>query len=179
MPFVHADDALAVSNAWSLAHAQNAELDAVARIRSEAGKFRWFRIRARSFAHGDEPIAQWFGTLVDVHDRQLAMDANSHVVNALMKGYLSKPFPIVAGLTPPLIREHGFSYEPGALVVIYTDGLIEFSHDIFDGEARLLIAAADAVRCKAHDPASFIGNRVLGDVTPRDDVAILTLLFRP
>jgi len=34
---------------------------------------------------------------------------------------------------PDLIREHAFTYEPGMLLVLYTDGLIEFNHDAGEG----------------------------------------------
>jgi serine phosphatase RsbU (regulator of sigma subunit) len=78
---------------------------------------------------------------------------------------------------PPRIKTHEFTYEPGSMMVLYTDGLIEFSHDIFDGEARLLAAAAESVRCKAEHPARFVADHVLGDIHPNDDVAVLTLFF--
>jgi serine phosphatase RsbU (regulator of sigma subunit) len=38
---------------------------------------------------------------------------------------------------PDLIREHSFVYEPGTLLVLYTDGLIESNHDADEGEAQL------------------------------------------
>jgi hypothetical protein len=55
--------------------------------------------------------------------------------------------------------------------------LTEFGKNIFDGEARLLIAAAEALRSKAEHPATFIANHVLGDAHPNDDIAVLTLSF--
>lgn len=62
-------------------------------------------------------------------------------------------------------------------MVLYTDGLIEFGHDLFDGEHRLLASAAEAVQCKSENPAAFIANQVLGSATHLDDVAVLTLSF--
>jgi sigma-B regulation protein RsbU (phosphoserine phosphatase) len=79
---------------------------------------------------------------------------------------------------PDLIKEHEFTYESGSLLVLYTDGLIESSHDIQDGEARLLRAARDAVKTKAQKPARFIVESVLKEESQHpDDVAVLTIFF--
>jgi len=79
---------------------------------------------------------------------------------------------------PPRIKTHEFSYESGSTMVLYTDGLIEFSHDMLEGEARLLRAATESVRRKAANPAKFIAEHVLDDASPRDDIAVLTLSFQ-
>ncbi len=70
-------------------------------------------------------------------------------------------------------RVDTFHLEPGALIVLYTDGLIESTHDAQDGERRLRAAlrAADATDPR---PAQAIHDAVLTDGS-RDDVAILTI----
>jgi serine phosphatase RsbU (regulator of sigma subunit) len=79
---------------------------------------------------------------------------------------------------PDLIHEHAFTYEPGMLLVLYTDGLIEFNHDAEEGERRLLVAARQAVETNASDPAQFIVRSVLRDEPEyTDDVAVLTIFF--
>ena len=79
---------------------------------------------------------------------------------------------------PDLIREHEFSYEAGMLLVLYTDGLIEFSHDTNEGETRLLKAARAAVDTKAEHPAAFIVESVLKEELQHpDDVAVMTIFF--
>ncbi len=79
---------------------------------------------------------------------------------------------------PDLIREHEFIYEPGTLLVLYTDGLVEFSHDVEEGEARLLGAARAAVDAKVEHPAKFIVESVLlEEQLHPDDVAVLTIYF--
>jgi serine phosphatase RsbU (regulator of sigma subunit) len=79
---------------------------------------------------------------------------------------------------PDLIREHELFYEPASLVVLYTDGLIEFNHDADEGQRRLLQAASEAVTSKAANPAQFIVENVLrGDERHPDDVAVLTIFF--
>jgi serine phosphatase RsbU (regulator of sigma subunit) len=79
---------------------------------------------------------------------------------------------------PDLIREHEFTYESGSLLVLYTDGLIEFSHDVDEGEARLLKASRDAVETRSPRPAKFIVDSVLqSEPQHPDDVAVMTILF--
>jgi serine phosphatase RsbU (regulator of sigma subunit) len=80
---------------------------------------------------------------------------------------------------PDLIREHEFTYESGSLLVLYTDGLIEFSHDVAEGEARLLKAARDAVTAQVEHPARFIVESVLQEEPQHpDDVAVMTIFFQ-
>ncbi len=98
MPSVHRDDQQSIAREWGHALAAGTVLDAVVRLRGAGGAYRWFSVRARP-AHGPNgAVASWFGTLTDVHDRQMAFEANTHMVDAMMKGYLSKPFPVVPGL---------------------------------------------------------------------------------
>jgi serine phosphatase RsbU (regulator of sigma subunit) len=79
---------------------------------------------------------------------------------------------------PDIIREHEFSYEPGTLMVLYTDGLIEFDHDADEGERLLLLATREAVDTKAANPARFIVEHVLTEeLTHPDDVAVMTIFF--
>ena len=88
-------------------------------------------------------------------------------------------FPLGVELNlPDLIREHSFTYEPGSLLVLYTDGAIESSHDIEEGEKRLLDASRDALIENAKRPAKFIVERALREEAPYpDDVAVMTILF--
>jgi serine phosphatase RsbU (regulator of sigma subunit) len=88
-------------------------------------------------------------------------------------------FPLGVELNlPDLIREHEFTYESGTLLVLYTDGLIESSHDIEEGELRLLRAAREVVEANTASPARFIVESVLrGEPQYLDDVAVLTILF--
>ena len=76
------------------------------------------------------------------------------------------------GLVDQQIGVHETVLAPGALLVLYTDGLIESTKDVLDGERRLDavlraddLPGADAVARRIHDD-------VLGDHA-RDDVAIL------
>lgn len=63
---------------------------------------------------------------------------------------------------------------PGALIALFTDGLVESTRDITEGERRLFAALGDPRVAESPAPASAIVERVLRDGT-HDDVAILTV----
>jgi serine phosphatase RsbU (regulator of sigma subunit) len=88
-------------------------------------------------------------------------------------------FPLGVELNlPDLIREHEFIYESGTLLILYTDGLIEFSHDVAEGEDRLLRAARAAIEARPPKPAKFIVESVLQqEQLHPDDVAVMTISF--
>lgn len=123
--------------------------------------------------------------IVDLRSRKVTYASAGHHPPILAKsGEESRilpnhGFPLGVDLNlPDLIREHEFIYESGTLLVLYTDGLVEFSHNVEEGEARLLAAARAALDAKAPTPARFIVESVL-QVEPQhpDDVAVLTIFF--
>jgi hypothetical protein len=63
------------------------------------------------------------------------------------------------------------------MLVLYTDGAVEHSRDVIEGETILLAAAADAARVDPPDPATYIRNSVFSGRDVGDDVAILTIGF--
>jgi serine phosphatase RsbU (regulator of sigma subunit)/CHASE3 domain sensor protein len=65
--------------------------------------------------------------------------------------------------------------EPGAMLVLYTDGVLEHKRDVIAGQARLLEAVRGAVG--ASDPALEIQRAVFEKSEPTDDVAILAISF--
>lgn len=66
------------------------------------------------------------------------------------------------------------SLVPGALLLLYTDGLTEATHDYAEGERRLQRAIEDPRVAAAADPAGAIHDAVLVEGV-RDDVAILAI----
>ncbi len=66
---------------------------------------------------------------------------------------------------------------PGALVLLYTDGLTEATKDVLDGELRLE-RAARALSPAARGPARLLHDAVLRGPS-RDDVAILAIRAEP
>ncbi len=63
---------------------------------------------------------------------------------------------------------------PSSLVVFYTDGLVESTHDVADGERRTLAALRDPQIADGRAPAASLVARVLGGAV-RDDVAVMTV----
>jgi PAS domain S-box-containing protein len=71
--FVHPDDGAATVTAFDEARRTGATFVVEHRIRSAAGDYRWFLVRAEPYrdpATGE--IVRWFGASVDIHDRKLA-----------------------------------------------------------------------------------------------------------
>jgi len=67
---------------------------------------------------------------------------------------------------------------PGALLVLYTDGAVEHSRDVLDGESVLLAAiAAAAAEQPVADLAAKIHEGIFAGRPVGDDVAILTIGF--
>jgi len=68
-----------------------------------------------------------------------------------------------------------FTLPPGALFVVYTDGLIEYTRNVIEGERRLLDAVRAGVGRTEPDPARALLQRVFADNENTDDVAMLTI----
>jgi serine phosphatase RsbU (regulator of sigma subunit) len=72
---------------------------------------------------------------------------------------------------------HSVQTVPGAMLVLYTDGALEHSHDVIAGERILLDAVAQASRAGAADAAGVIRDAIFAGRSAGDDVAILTIAF--
>jgi len=68
---------------------------------------------------------------------------------------------------------------PGAVLVLYTDGAVEHSRDVLEGEALLVQAARTALEKNVTDLAASIRTEIFGRRQVGDDVAILTIGFAP
>jgi stage II sporulation SpoE-like protein/histidine kinase-like protein len=68
-----------------------------------------------------------------------------------------------------------FTLPPGALFTAYTDGLIEYSRDVIEGEERLLAAAREGVVRIDAEPARALLRRIFANRENTDDVATLTV----
>jgi anti-anti-sigma factor len=64
---------------------------------------------------------------------------------------------------------------PGALLVLYTDGLIEFGRDAAAGHAALVAAIREERAAASPRPAQAILDRMLAGAQARDDIAIVTI----
>jgi PAS domain S-box-containing protein len=82
------------------------------------------------------------------------------------------------GLTSTLAQRritHTTFIQPGSLLLLYTDGLIESERDALRDEALLAAALSDA--SAHHATARELRDAVLGDEAAHDDVAILLVEF--
>ena len=72
-------------------------------------------------------------------------------------------------------RTHRVQTVPEAMIVLYTDGAIEHSRDLAQGEATLLEAVESAAQRPAADPAKMILDAIFSRRKVADDVAILAV----
>jgi hypothetical protein len=68
---------------------------------------------------------------------------------------------------------------PGSMLVFFTDGLVEATHDFDEGSRRLREALADPAVLRAANPARAIVEAVLRGEEAGDDIAVLTARFAP
>ncbi|MEA2663736.1 MAG: hypothetical protein QOI11_680, partial [Candidatus Eremiobacteraeota bacterium] len=67
--------------------------------------------------------------------------------------------------------------EHGALLVLYTDGLLEYDRDLFAGERRILEAVSTVASRRIDNPAAAIRDAIFARYEPTDDVAVMTIAF--
>lgn len=65
-----------------------------------------------------------------------------------------------------------------SLLIVYTDGVIEYDRDLIAGERRMLETASDIAARRVENSASAIQDAIFAQYQPLDDVAILTIAFR-
>jgi len=64
-----------------------------------------------------------------------------------------------------------------SLLVLYTDGALEYDRDLLEGERRMLQTASDIAVRRLENPAGAIRDAIFAEYEPLDDVAILTISF--
>jgi CHASE3 domain sensor protein len=85
---------------------------------------------------------------------------------------------VALGLVPnPSFQTYVAHAFEGALVILYTDGVLEYGRNIIEGEKRLLEVTERAVL--DDDPARTIERLIFAKTPAIDDVAILTMSFKP
>ena len=65
----------------------------------------------------------------------------------------------------------------GAILVLYTDGLLEYDRDLLAGERRILEAVSAIALRRIDNPAAAIRDVIFSGYEPTDDVAIMTIAF--
>jgi serine phosphatase RsbU (regulator of sigma subunit) len=85
--------------------------------------------------------------------------------------------PPLGALDAPQFKKSSISIQPGSLLVLYTDGLVEYGRNWETGERALVNAVRTVQRRATGDPASAIMEAIFKGVAPVDDVAVLTIFF--
>jgi len=85
-------------------------------------------------------------------------------------------FPLGVGSSGDDFSVYHAALPPESMLLLYTDGLIESTRDILEGEAAVRAALAAEETSLFDRPARLIRDKVLG-TRARDDVAILTVSF--
>ncbi len=128
------------------------------------------------------PIVTAVVGLVDAARYQFSYAAAGHPPPLLLepgrRGRLLEFGSLPLGVTSDVAyRTHTIQSVPGAMLVLYTDGVIEHTHNILEGEALLLEAAEKAAQSESDNSAMVIRSSVFGNASVADDVAILTIRF--
>jgi serine phosphatase RsbU (regulator of sigma subunit) len=120
--------------------------------------------------------------IIDSSTREIVYSNAGHPPPVLLEPGSEPRFLMAGG--PPLGVVQGAEYTtfrvrtvPGALLVLYTDGVIEHSKNMLEGESQLL-AAVGALGEGPHEAAaSRIYDAIFDDRSASDDVAIMTVGF--
>lgn len=83
----------------------------------------------------------------------------------------------LGAVTSPAYLTRRIQSVPGATIVLYTDGAVEHSRNVLEGEKMLLEAVAQAGEQADVDRAAFIHRKIFAGRSVGDDVAILTVGF--
>lgn len=119
-----------------------------------------------------DPHSLLFTFAVAGHPSPLLGRPNGNVEKVVNKGL---PLGLLSDQSYDEVTVH---LEPGSLLVLYTDGLIEFNRNIVEGEDTLLHAVSGEMKVQTPDPSSAIVRRVILGA-PNDDVAVLTISISP
>lgn len=132
-------------------------------------------------ADSGERLASAFIGILDPGTRILRYSSAGHAPPLLRLRtqevqHLERPSPPLGAFPDATFDLHTIACPDDSILVLYTDGLIEISHDVMRGEATLeRVVKSDAVMHTAN-VAEFI-ERAIAYEAPRDDIAILAINF--
>jgi serine phosphatase RsbU (regulator of sigma subunit)/CHASE3 domain sensor protein len=139
------------------------------------------RVNAELIA-ADFPMITAVAGLVDARAFEFSYAAAGHPAPVLFEPGRRARFLEVGSLPLGINSDaqyatHRVKSVPGAMLVLYTDGVIEHSHDVLEGETLLLEAVEAAASGAAKEPAGDIRERIFDHHRVSDDIAILTIHF--
>jgi serine phosphatase RsbU (regulator of sigma subunit)/anti-sigma regulatory factor (Ser/Thr protein kinase) len=89
---------------------------------------------------------------------------------------LEPPSPPLGALRDVQFELHELLCPPRSMLVLYTDGIVEASRDVVEGERMLQAVLSSEAILHAANPAEFV-ERAIAGYTPRDDIAIIVVNF--
>jgi anti-anti-sigma factor len=137
--------------------------------------------QALALAHGRRAMATAVLAVLDPLSLELSYAAAGHPapVLAVAGGAPAATLPAGGGPLGYLSTAPAPSWKtvlpPGALLVLYTDGLIEQNRDFVEGQAALMRASRHEVENRSTDAAQAILAAVLEGRRAADDIAIITV----
>jgi serine phosphatase RsbU (regulator of sigma subunit) len=139
------------------------------------------RVNAELVAERSPMITAVAG-LVDARTREFRYASAGHPAPVLLEPGRPARFLEVGSLPLGVNADtqyatHRVASAPGALLVLYTDGMIEHSHDVLQGETILLEAVESAAERAVEDPAKAIRDAIFSRYQISDDAAILAIRF--
>lgn len=126
------------------------------------------------------PIITAVSALLDTRTYEFAYAAAGHPPPVLVepgrRARLLKCGSLPLGILPTSnYQTHRLQTVPGAMIVLYTDGVVEYSRDLPAGEAALLEAVESAAELPKGQVAKAIRESIFRRGEIADDVAILTI----
>lgn len=131
---------------------------------------------------GRSPIITAVAGVIDTRTREFVYAAAGHPPPVLFEpdagARLLKFGSLPLGVSPDVeYTTERVQTRPGAMIVLYTDGAIEYSRDLARGEAALLSAVESAANGGAAEAAAAIRTAIFRNQMVADDVAILAVQF--
>lgn len=132
-------------------------------------------------AEGAERLASAFIGVLEPGTRRLKYVSAGHAPPLLRRCNrevlrLAQPSPPLGAFRDAYFETHTVTCPPNSMLVLYTDGLIEISRDVIEGDRMLERVVASQAVMHAANAAQFI-ERAIAHEAPRDDIAILVANF--
>ncbi|HTU83686.1 MAG TPA: SpoIIE family protein phosphatase [Candidatus Acidoferrales bacterium] len=138
------------------------------------------RVNRKIVEHGIAPMVTAVIGVADARRFEFSYATAGHPPPLLLEPGRAPRQLQCSGLPLGISRKSGYATStvqsvPGGMLVLYTDGVIEHSRNVIEGERELIEAVAGVA--DAENPAASIFRKIFDERSVGDDVAILTIGF--